>query len=53
MIDWRIVAGARLAVPSTFSRTSEFDAHDPLFGRFATSTEHIASAAVVTSEHVR
>ena len=30
-----------------------FDVHDRLVGRFAISAEHIASAVVVTSEHVR
>jgi 4'-phosphopantetheinyl transferase EntD len=30
-----------------------FDVHDRLFGRFAISAEHIASAVVLTSEHER
>ena len=30
-----------------------FDVHDRLFGRFAIAADHIASAVVVTSEHVR
>jgi 4'-phosphopantetheinyl transferase EntD len=30
-----------------------FDIHDRLFGRYAISAEHIASAVVVTSEHGR
>ena len=34
-------------------RVPPFDVHDRLFGRFAISAEHIASAVVVTSEHVR
>jgi hypothetical protein len=30
-----------------------FDVHDRLFGRFAVAADHIASAVVVTSGHVR
>jgi hypothetical protein len=46
------------AETGTFSATYHkvvppFDVHDRLFGRFAISAEHIASAVVVTSEHVR
>jgi 4'-phosphopantetheinyl transferase EntD len=42
----------------TFSATYHkvvppFDIHDRLFGRFAISAEHIASAVVLTAEHVR
>lgn len=45
------------AEAGTFSATYQkvvppFDVHDPLVGRFAISAGHIASAVVVTSEHV-
>lgn len=46
------------AEAGTFSATYRkvvppFEVHDRLFGRFAISAKHIASAVVVTSEHVR
>jgi 4'-phosphopantetheinyl transferase EntD len=42
----------------TFSATYQkvvppFDVHNRLFGRFAISAQHVASAVVLTSEHVR